>query len=308
MSEETILNVILEKASNVERSCQRNNVQKYIIEQMKIAARRERKAREATIIIDHNDQLGSQAIVNKIEALWVHDAAGPPVAFWSSKTSTFAEFDSKSSKATFLECLASQDKHYGLIINQIKKPNDLGEHYSRLPVRFEIANVPVRVDSQNIIKCIKSCLSLGSNVESMKEGKEHNNTRSIFFKANQKATTDILWKLDGAINIISNETRIKIYPKITARPYLCKDCFTIGTHTCKGKLCANCSASSHANDKCKAKTKTCANCKAKGHRAKETHCPKYLQAVVNEIRKMDIPMTAYEDEATRFIFAKNLIY
>lgn len=308
MAEESILDIILEKACNAEKTIQRTSVQKYILEQLKIAARRERKARESTIIIDHNDKLGSQEIVNKVEALWLRDAAGPPVAFWSSKMSTFVEFDNRSSKITFLECLASQDNEYGAIISQIKKPNELGEHYARLQVRFEIANVPSRVTMQNVMSCLKSCLSVGANVDSPKEGKEHNHNRSIFFRANQKATKDIIWNLDGVVNVTSNETRIRVYPKVMARPYLCKECFAIGTHTCKGKVCANCGASSHTRDKCKAKTKTCANCKTKGHRAKEQHCPKYLQAVLNEVRKMDIPMAVYEEEAMRHIFAKNLIY
>lgn len=308
MAEETILDIILEKTFNTEKAINKHSIQKHLNEQFKIIAKRERKAREATIIISHSADLDSKTIVERVEAIWLKGANGPPVSFWSAKDATFAEFDSRQNKLAFLEVLTAENGPNLNLIQNIKSPNEDGEHYKRLDVKFEITSVPTRVKLEPVKEAIEAVIGLSSNVNNFKESKERNGLRQIYFRANQHACDDIVWKAGGVVNVKSHETRTRIYPRILARPFICKDCNSIGFHECKGKVCSKCGNQSHTSENCKAKTKSCVNCKTKGHRAKEQNCPKYLQAVINEIRKMNVPLNFYEDKAARFIFIKNLSF
>lgn len=308
MAEETILDVILEKTYNTEKTLNKHTVQQHLNEQFKIIARRERKARESTIIISHTAGIDAKTIVERIEAIWIKGANGPPVAFWSAKDTTFAEFDSRQNKIAFLEILTAEKESNLNIINMIKSPNEEGEHYQRLDVKFEITNIPASVKVEQIEEGIKAIIGLSSVISNFKESKERNGLRQIYFRANQQACDDIVWKAGGMLNIGSGKTRIRVYPRILARPFICKECNSIGHHECRGKVCSKCGNQSHTSDNCKSKTKSCVNCKSKGHRAREQHCPKYLQAVINEVRKMNIPLSFFEDRAARFIFMKNLSF
>lgn len=144
----------------------------------------------------------------------------------------------------------------------------------------------------------------------IREGKPQQVTksRSIFFKTNAASTKTLLVGLDGMLPYSNQatQTRTKLYLRINVKPWQCRDCYKIGQHQCTGKKCAQCGTTGHSGKECKSKTKFCDICKRKGHRAKDAHCPTYLNEVAKEIRKIDIPLEFYEDKELRIMLTRHL--
>ena len=138
----------------------------------------------------------------------------------------------------------------------------------------------------------------------LKEGAPNRNAvkgRNIFFRVNQQAFEQLFTTVHGAIPFLclETQTRAKLYPRINCRPFVCKRCFAIGAHTCKGMSCATCGSSGHSAATCRRKTRACSNCLAPGHRARDAHCPTYLAELARELRTMDLPVQWMRDEEKR---------
>lgn len=308
--EESILDVILEKSANTERVIQRYDVKKQLETQLKLLAKREKKTRQSTITIVADNEEEADNFITEIESTW-QELNGAPIIFWRSKNLLFTEMSDKQSKEQFLRYLNDNKNDHAKLVKNIKAPAENGDNYTRKAARFEIANVQTRIKLKDIQEAIETAISTESAVMEFKDGKSSEGKRNVYFRANANASLDIIWVCDGVIGLktrADKKNHVRLYPRILARPYICKECFSIGTHQCGGKRCGKCGLNGHSVKDCKSKTKSCVNCNNKGHKAKDAHCPKYIQAVTNEIRKMDIPLDFYEDESPRFVFLKNLAY
>lgn len=314
----TILDVILEKTANVEHESNQNKIHRILNEAIKVNSRRERQLRASTITVKLDNNSDNRATIEKYVDEWLENREQIPATIWQDKVNVYIQFADEFTKTDFIESVS--DNNIGpttarIIANNLKKPNNRGEHFERKPVRLEIGNVKMNLKIANIKKTLECITSASGEIEGLKEGKVSALTRSrnLYFRTNQVGTRHIFKTLDGAIPYADKALdgsgyKTKLYTKINAKPYQCHNCFTIGPHpSCvKGKLCGQCCKPGHTTKECQSKTKYCDNCKMRGHRAKDTHCPYYLNEVAKELRKMDLPLEYLEEQGERETLIKHL--
>lgn len=305
----SILDIILEKSSNIEQQTNKETIRIALNEAIKTHAKRERVLRYSTIAISSDDRFKANEASELIEKHWTDRKDKAPATYWADKTHIFVQFISMEAKNEFLShansIFSSEFK------DRLQKPNSRGEHMTRRPIRVEISNVRGNIKTNKIEQILKNILS-GSKenvLENFHEGKpNHQQQRSILFRINGEAFKVLFGMLDGALPYVNLETNTKtrLFMKINCKPWNCRDCFALGQHQCDGKTCAQCGTKGHVTKDCKQKTKYCNNCKRKGHRAKDTHCPTYLNEIGKELRKMDFPIEYFEDKELRFNLIKHL--
>lgn len=301
----TILDVIHEKTANIEQATNAQLVKKGLALQIRAQANRERKLRESTITISHKDNLNHSEVIDIMESKWIEASKQLPVTFWQDKETSYCQFNDKATKEQFLD----EARALSWPANEIEKKvrnNIIGlenrsiANYTRKPVKIELANVRANVKAELIKETLEIMTSASTLIEQFKEGKPHAVTkaRSIYFRTNQQGVRKLFKEMDGAIpyNNKATNTRIKLFAKINSKPWQCRDCLIFGQHQCTGKVCNQCGLKGHETRDCKSKTKNCNNCKRRGHKAKDTHCNTYLNEVIKELRKMDIPIEYYEDK------------
>lgn len=306
-SNQTIMDVILEKTTNIEQINNRNSINKTLSEIVKTTYRREGLIRESTITITIESDAEFEKIRDAMEKEWVNDQNESAIVFWKDRDNLYAQFINKSAKEQFLDftkLLSSSTPDpkgdtIGTIWSKIAKPNS-GLHFKRRPAKIIVLNIKAnqKLDS------IKATLDkLAISILEIKEGKmnEHNRSRNIMFRTDANGIERLFKDMDGAIPYSNpgTGTRTRLILKINVKPWQCRDCYKVGQHTCEGKLCVQCGNKGHESKMCKSKTKFCPNCKQKGHKAKDTQCNYYLNEVAKEIRKIDIPMEMLEDSENR---------
>lgn len=316
-SADGLMESIVEKLTNIESMTTTKTTEDIIADALKDHAKRERILRETTITLKHTNEFTSENISEVIKSDYIVALDMPVVEFWRDKDFTYAKFLSKVCKDHFLAYVTetrlvanSQDK----LAAAIQTANPDGTHFSRKDVRFEIPNCPELIDTAQLNKTITRVMAPGAVVKDIREGKVHGygrKVKSIMLKTNAEGCRTILRGFLGAIpyNSLDSKIKTKLHPKISCKPWSCKDCYFIGpNHKCEGKICAQCAKKGHATKDCKAKIRYCANCKKRGHRAKDANCPIYMREVLNQIKRMDIPMEILEDESRRNQLAKSLYY
>lgn len=312
MTSESILDIILEKTCNIESETNQTKIQRTLDEAIKLNSRRERDLRGSTLTIKL-DETTRDDIDSYFED-YVKAAEELPVNSWQDKQNVYVQFTSIRSKRIFLESV--KNKQTGdiiemLILTNLKEPNDKEEHFTRRPVRMEINNVKSQLKTQVIKQTLETMLLNSDGLIEFKESRTlSNKSRNIYFRVTQKGFEQIIGSFDGVIPYSEKSNgktlKNKLYTKISAKPYRCRECFRVGPHSCQGKLCTQCSKVGHLTKDCKSKTKYCDNCTRKGHRLKDLHCPFFLNEVSKEIRKMDFPLEYLEEEEFRFALIKHL--
>lgn len=305
---DSALDVIAEKATNIEKIVQSKSVQESIAENLRLMAKREKSLRESTVTIKNSDKLSPKQTIKTIEEQYCAAKAKSSATYWQDKDNTYAQFVSRSEKNDFLD-YASTSTNMGLK-EAICKPNELGEHVTRKPARIIINNVRRAIKLGLVEESLKRVLKGENSIQNLREGKANAITgaRSILFSTNQEGLRALFGLLDGALPYFNseNDEKTRLYMKINCKPWACRDCFTFGPHQCLGKVCANCGMAGHLTKDCRQKTRYCRNCKQKGHRAKDAICPKFLTEVAKEVRKIEIPMEFLEDPELRLNLAKNI--
>lgn len=306
----SILDVILEKSANIEQASNINTIRVSLDDIIRIQAKREKTLRQSTIMLKSDERFQAKEASEVIEQKWTEEYKQAPATYWADKAYVYVQFISPTEKNKFLDCAMTM-LFPAEFKDRIQKPNSDGEHITRRPIKIEIVNVRSNIKLDKIQESLDNILKENklATIEDLREGKLNlRQNRSIMFKANTEAFRILFDTLDGALPYVNTRTNTKtrLFMKINCKPWVCRECYAIGNHTCEGKLCAQCGNKGHLTKDCKQKTKYCPVCKHRGHRAKDTHCPTYLNEVGKELRKMAIPMEYFEEKDHRFCLIKHL--
>lgn len=315
MTSNTILDLILEKASNIEQETSSTKIQRTLNEAIRLNSRRERDVRASTISIKIDpDCLTRESIENYVDE-WLEKESEAPASVWQDQSTTYVQFTLPATRNKFLEQANSRTPG-PLVMKQIainlQQANIYGEHFTRKPVRLEINNLKAHIDTEQVKKILETMAGDNSKITEFKESKNGASmrTRSVYFRVDQSTFSHLFKLHDGQLPYCSKKagktTKDRLYIKINAKPYQCRDCFKIGPHKCQGKICGQCSKPGHETRECKQTLSYCDNCSWKGHKCRDTHCPYYLNEVAKELRKMDIPLCFLENDDERFALVKHL--
>lgn len=305
----SILDLILEKTSNIEQTTNSINIKGTLNELIRVHAKRERNIRESAISIKPTENFEFKEISKKIEDEWVDKQNQAPVTFWKDNDFVYAQFTTKNMKNSFLDYTAINWPSD--LKERISKPDENGHHMKRKGIRVIINNVRGNIQAEKVRTILISILSNSQGeIFDFREGKTHqvSLSRSIMFKTNSEGFKILFGQLDGGLPYSNSltGTKTRLFMRINLKPFVCRECFTVGIHQCQGQICGQCSGKGHQTKDCKQKTKFCGNCKKNGHRPKDTHCPYYLGEIAKEIRKVDIPLEHFEDANLRFSLTKNV--
>lgn len=309
-SSNNILDLINEKATNIEIISTAQSIKTSLNEAIKQLGKKESQLRESTITISHSEQLPPNKIMEIIESNWVEKLQQLPVTYWQDKSKFYVQFISSVTKMDFLNTV-NEVSNFFVIKNAIDPLNEEGYHISRKPVKLEINQVRGNIHAKKINDILQGLNTSKVKISDIREGKPHaiTKSRSLMFTANSEGLKVLLDQLEGAIqyNNLATNTRAKLYFKINCKPYQCRDCFAIGRHdNCPGKICGQCGQKDHAMKDCKQKTRYCNNCHKKGHKTKDIHCPIYINEIIKELRRMDIPTEYMENKELRQTLIKQL--
>lgn len=300
----TTLDVIGDKLSNVEAYIIRKSVRQEIDDALLDYVKQEGELRASTISIRTTAELTHSKIIDTIQANWVGGDENnyPIAAYWQDKHTLFVQFADLASKDSFMfspcpkECFVP-------IIEQVAEEDFYGFHFQRKPVKLEIPKVQATITVDKVEEMLK--LLSGPRVEfsSIREGVPHkgNQSRSFLFTANARGIELLFGSFEGKLQYYDSDsgTKTNLYARINCRPYSCKQCHTLGHHECPGKRCAYCGSKEHVAKVCKQRIRFCVNCKKLGHRAKDIHCPKYISAIIKELKRFDLPLDLISDRQAR---------
>lgn len=298
----SLIDVIYEKTANIEYTTNGNTVRTKINESLKGLYKQEKKLRLSTITIKISPDMDLNKATEIIEKEWTESMRQVSPTYWQDKENIYCQFMSQKDKDTFLQM--TENDHP--IKRNLLPLNKEGTHYKRNMIKIELPNVRTSILVSKIKAMITNTAQAECVFTELKEGKIINTTRNraITLKTNGEGMKHILLTMNGSIpyvNVATN-SKARLQAKVNCRPWVCKNCYSIGQHQCMGKICANCGAKEHQTATCPTKTKFCTNCKKRGHRARDIHCPIYLNSIVKEIRKMDIPLEFYENKELRTMF------
>lgn len=313
----TILDSIKEQTTNIEAYTSKRSFDLTIGEELKKFALKERNTRESTLVVKNTEKFDKDGIVEIVEREWVNNGSRISPTFWSDKIQTYIQFNNKCDRDEFLTKVQTSNNHgLGKLNGLISKENKSGNHFTRKEVKIEITNVREEVEPNKVNQILKDMSNDVVTFSEVKGGKVYGPTgrkqRSLMFKTNAAGFLTIFDDLNGVIpyNNLRNKLTIKLWPRVNARPWSCKECYFIGPNhnNCPGQSCAQCGLKNHITKACKARTRRCTNCKRNGHRAKDHYCPIYIREIIKEIKRMDIPLEYLEDDTKRFDLIKSLIY
>lgn len=312
----TILDIIREKTANIEQITHQQSYKRNLDESLRAIVKRERNVREATITIRQGEQLKHEDVIAIMEAKWVErNKEQVAITYWQDREFSYCQFIDRESKEGFLNEVKNlawpgNDKEAKLRDSIKGLFNSNEPHFTRKPVKIEISQVRPNVKIDKLKEILDKLTSASTLIAGLKEGKPHGITknRSVYFQTNAIGLHQLLGTLDGAIPYANKETntRTKLFIRINAKPWQCRECLTFGHHQCQGKVCNQCGLKGHETRECKAKTKNCNNCRKRGHKAKDNFCPTYMAEIIKEIRKMDIPIEYIEEKKLRTLLINNL--
>lgn len=301
---ESQLDIIKEKLNNIEATSNRSSIRKTLDDAIKTMAIRETRTRQLTVTIRTDELMKGDQLMQQINENF---RVTLPTQNWEDKSHLYLRFSHSSDLDKFARDVTKPNNEPLTSIGKRIDKDSKGSiiTLTRKPIKMEITNVKDHVKLDDIKKAFEKLDTGLAEITDLKEGKmvERTKSRYVSFKANAEAFSLIYKNLDGIITT----TRTRLYPKINAKPYLCRECFNLSPkHQCRGKTCNNCGSNDHKGNECKKETKFCNNCKISGHRAKDNHCRKYLQEAVKELQKADIPTEFFNDSFHRTLLIKNM--
>jgi len=309
-SGENILDKILEKVTNIDESRKRKDVHSTLADSLIGIAKNERSLRHSTVTIDMDERFDHLAITDLIDTHWMQRQSQLPATYWRDQKSTYVQFQSPITKNKFLDYVRLTSDFP--LKDLIRRPNQEGEHFCRKPVRLEIPNVRLNIEASRILNTIRESISDQRIIISeIREGKKyaHSGARSLMLTANAAGFRHLFGYFNGTIpySSVSDGVRARLSLKLNCRPWMCKNCFRFDHHDCTGKLCAQCGSKDHASNHCVSTTSYCSNCSKRGHRARDLDCPAYINNMIRQLRKVDIPMEYFEEKELRYTLIKALI-
>jgi len=305
----SILDNIHEIVTNIDNSRVKRDVREAISNAIIVLAQQESKLRESTITVRMNDSFDHEKIVSIINKEWTVDRKQLPATYWQDKMNTYCEFVSADIKRSFLNMVELEDDF--CIKSLIAKPNRSGHHFVRRPVRIEIQGVRSSIASKRVYSSLRASADVNCEISEIREGKlqAKTNNRSLLLSVNAAGFRHLFLGLQGSIPYIDLENKIKarLIFRVNCRPWVCKDCNSLGRHECQGKTCSKCGQKGHSYNECKQRTCFCNNCKRKGHKSRDLDCPTYIRELMKELRKVDIPIEFFQNPDLRFILINSLI-
>lgn len=263
----------------------------------------EKKLREYTISIKFGNHVDHSHIMATIVEKWCEQLGREGVMFWRDYYHTYCEFTSAQMKNEFLDCVKT-NASFESIKSLIEQPLSNGLHFQRRPIKFMIPGINPRIEPTKIGMALTRSAPADSVFSEIKAGKLFGarQVRTISFSANASGFNFIFNILRGRITYTDVTTAIctKLNVKINIKPFMCNKCYIIGRHDCKGRACSFCSAHGHSAAECHSTVEFCINCKKPTHKSNNRACPTYLNLLVKEIRKFDIPIEFMEDAEARF--------
>lgn len=298
-----LIEIIHEKTANLEQTNNITTVTQTLDKLLAKLGKVDKENSNSTITIKKKQgELEHNTIRDTIEQEWIDKRNQTPPTFWQDKTNTYCQFINEETKTTFIEHI-KRKSNFATLKENILNLNSEQNHYNKMPIKFELNNVRGNIKAQTIENILKTNLGSNSKLFDYKEGKTDDRTKNktISFKGNSSALKDIIERFKWTVPYTNRatDTRTKLYIKINAKPWLCKECYTIGHHQCPGKSCAKCGNKEHVTKDCQSATKFCTSCKQKGHRARDQHCPKYLKQLAKNLIKMDLPQGILENSRSR---------
>jgi len=295
---ETILNSILEKASNIERATNASMIRTAIKEALKEQCRNEREVRLKTLTFNSNNSQTTDSITDAIMAWVTMSMSGPP-SIRPAKEQVFVQMASIKDKEALVDFIKISGQET-LLSQHLIKPLPNGLYFERLPVKLEINNLPDSITIDKVRDSIMSTIQHNSKAKliQIKDGKTHAKTkkRTISMRVNGEAFLLLIIQMNAIIPLNNGKSRVNLFLRINCRPWQCGNCHAVGHHpSCLGRLCTYCGSNGHQARECERRTKFCRTCGKLGHRAKDNHCPRFLSEVAKEIGKHDFPIEVLAD-------------
>lgn len=313
-SSATILDIILEKASNIEHESNSTKITRLLNEAIFLNSKREREVRANTITTELTSTTSRDAIEDMVDD-YLEQVKELSSIVWQDKEHCHVQFPSNLAKNLFirhLDELSPTDPIAKELKLKLRPETATGQHFQRKPVRLEIFTMRNQVNSARIQETLAKMCEYSGGIQEFKEGKRGPQARGkhFYFRVNAEAFDTIFSKHEGIIPYSAKDGRkafkTQLYVKINAKPYTCRECYKVGQHNCPGKICNQCGKPGHNAKDCKQITTYCDNCTTKGHRARDLHCAHFLNEVAKELRKMDIPLEFLEEEENRLYLIKQL--
>lgn len=305
------LDILSEKIDNIEVITNHTNLKTQLYQALKNAGKRERETRKLTLTFSAGSETLLQNIIQEVEKV---NEGFPPLLYWMDKSSAYIKICDKSAMKRIRENITNAPTGSGL--EQAKEAmvmeEDAPKTLTRKPVRLEINNVNNQIKLDSIVGILQAIQGKEKLYTDFKEGKTiaRNASRLISFRANSKGMEKIYKNYGGQLplkNQINQNKVIRFYPKVNIKPYSCRECYnTQHDHKCPGRVCNNCGEGGHQATNCTKSTRFCSNCNKPGHRAKDKNCPRFIQAIIKEIQRHDLPMEFLEDSASRLMLINNL--
>jgi len=309
-SGQNILDEILEKVTNVDESTMKRDVNTAINDAIRGLSKKEWTLRQSTITIELDDQFDHSAVIDLIDSHWMQRQHELPATYWRDQRNTYVQFVTPVVKNKFLDYVRLANDFP--LAKLIKRPNLVGEHFCRKPVRLEIPNVRSNIEASRIMNTLQDTIvDQRIVISGIREGKKHahSGARSLMLTTNAAGFRHLFGTLEGTIpySSVADGVRARLTLRLNCRPWMCRNCFKFDQHDCSGKLCCQCGAKDHASNRCTSVTKYCTNCLKKGHRARDLICPIYISNLVKQLRKIDIPLEYFEEDDLRFTLIKSMI-
>lgn len=303
-----LLQKIYSQTTNIAKQTNKNTIQQTLKEAIKREGPKEIETSQATITIKKDPSTNLDNVKKIIQEEWVEKQKQLSPTMWEDKKQEFiyVQFLNNSVKRTFLDNIK---EHQLLKSIKLGDQKDSRLHYIRRPVKIEIARVRESMNMQTIITTLQTACNNNIKITNIKEGKPHNitKTRIVSFLTDAPGLNEITEKMRWKIPYfdITNNIKATLFMKISCKPWLCKDCFMIGNHSCKGKSCGKCASTDHTTKDCN-QEEFCSNCHIKGHSARDAHCQQYLNLLIRNLVQMDVPDSYLIKENRMNILLENI--
>lgn len=306
------LDTLIEKVTNAEHNTNETRVIETLLWKLEREANSEKLTRDCAVTFKISDKHGPTEIKELILKHWVEPQNSEYRKDFRDKEHYYVEFFNLEQREKFIHAI-TEEIIYCPLKELLVAPNYKGQYITRHPVKIEIPNLKASYKLKVIMAQIQRFAGPNCIIQNIREGKTHATTkcRAIMMQVNADGFRHLFDSLQGRINYLDRDLpkikgALKIH--INARPWICRDCYTIGRHTCKGKACSNCCLHNHTARECKAKTTYCNNCKRKGHKSKDPSCPKLVNSIITELRKMDIPLKYLKEPHLVKILISHLMF